>query len=135
MICRRDQNRIVFVRAIEGVRAVRIAAGERRCVANGTVVPIDERDGSLEVPGLYTLFDADANKLVVGIGNPRGKRWIGLWRFAEIGIKDVAIVEGKNASLGEMYRELAGKSVKVSNGFAITAAITVPMASSPPIGR
>lgn len=49
-------------------------------------------------------------------------------RFAEIGIKDVPIVGGKNASLGERYRELAGKGVKVPNGFAITAAATVPMA-------
>ncbi len=81
------------------------------------------------------MFDAEANKLVVGIGNPSGKRCIGLRRFAEIGIKDVAFVGGKNASLGEMYRELAGKGVKVSNGFAITAAVTVPMAASPPIGR
>ncbi|WP_454062999.1 PEP/pyruvate-binding domain-containing protein [Candidatus Nitrospira salsa] len=30
-------------------------------------------------------------------------------------------VGGKNASLGEMFRELADKEVKVPNGFAITA--------------
>jgi pyruvate,water dikinase len=41
--------------------------------------------------------------------------------FAEIGIEDVPVVGGKNASLGEMYRELTGKGVKVPNGFAITA--------------
>jgi pyruvate,water dikinase len=41
--------------------------------------------------------------------------------FAEIGIEDVPLVGGKNASLGEMYRELASKGVKVPNGFAITA--------------
>lgn len=76
---------------------MRIAAGERGCVANGTVVPIDEHDGSLEVPGLWTLFDAEANKLVVGTGNPCGRRCIERRRFAEIGIKDVAFVGGKNA--------------------------------------
>ena len=31
------------------------------------------------------------------------------------------LVGGKNASLGEMYRELATAGVKVPNGFAITA--------------
>lgn len=43
-----------------------------------------------------------------------------LW-FDEIGVDDVPLVGGKNASLGEMYRELASKGVKVPNGFAITA--------------
>ncbi len=41
--------------------------------------------------------------------------------FKEIGIEDVPLVGGKNASLGEMYRELTGKGVKVPNGFAVTA--------------
>jgi len=41
--------------------------------------------------------------------------------FADITIDDVPLVGGKNASLGEMVRELAGQGVKVPNGFAITA--------------
>lgn len=41
--------------------------------------------------------------------------------FSELGIDDVALVGGKNASLGEMYRELTGRGVRVPNGFAITA--------------
>jgi pyruvate,water dikinase len=41
--------------------------------------------------------------------------------FSDIGIDDVALVGGKNASLGEMYRALTPKGVKVPNGFAITA--------------
>ncbi len=41
--------------------------------------------------------------------------------FSEIGIEDVPLVGGKNASLGEMYRELATAGVMVPNGFAITA--------------
>jgi len=41
--------------------------------------------------------------------------------FEEIGIEDIPLVGGKNASLGEMYRELASQGVKVPNGFAITA--------------
>ncbi len=41
--------------------------------------------------------------------------------FNTLGINDVAIVGGKNASLGEMYRRLTEKGVKVPNGFATTA--------------
>ena len=41
--------------------------------------------------------------------------------FSKLGIEDVPIVGGKNASLGEMYRELKRKRVNVPNGFAVTA--------------
>ncbi len=41
--------------------------------------------------------------------------------FEEIGAKDVALVGGKNASLGEMIRNLAKKGVSIPSGFAITA--------------
>jgi pyruvate, water dikinase len=43
-----------------------------------------------------------------------------LW-FDEITITDVALVGGKNASLGEMYQKLTGKGVNIPGGFAITA--------------
>lgn len=43
-----------------------------------------------------------------------------LW-FEEIGIVDVGLVGGKNASLGEMYRKLTKKGISLPNGFAITA--------------
>ncbi len=43
-----------------------------------------------------------------------------LW-FDQLGIEDVPLVGGKNASLGEMYRELTPKGIRVPNGFAITA--------------
>ena len=43
-------------------------------------------------------------------------------RFSELGINDVPLVGGKNASLGEMYRTLSTKGVKIPNGFATTAA-------------
>jgi pyruvate,water dikinase len=43
-----------------------------------------------------------------------------LW-FEEIGIGDVALVGGKNASLGEMYQKLTDKGVNIPGGFAITA--------------
>ena len=41
--------------------------------------------------------------------------------FNEIGIHDIPLVGGKNASLGEMYQKLELQGVKVPNGFAITA--------------
>ncbi len=41
--------------------------------------------------------------------------------FDEVGIDDVPLVGGKNASLGEMYRELSDQGVVVPNGFATTA--------------
>jgi len=43
-----------------------------------------------------------------------------LW-FEELGMRDVPLVGGKNASLGEMIRELGAKGVQVPGGFAITA--------------
>jgi pyruvate,water dikinase len=41
--------------------------------------------------------------------------------FDELGLGDVAQVGGKNASLGELYRQLSPAGVRVPNGFAITA--------------
>lgn len=41
--------------------------------------------------------------------------------FKEISIKDVPLVGGKNASLGEMYCNLTKKGINIPNGFAITA--------------
>jgi len=41
--------------------------------------------------------------------------------FEEIGAKDIALVGGKNASLGEMVRNLGEKGVNIPPGFAITA--------------
>jgi pyruvate,water dikinase len=43
-----------------------------------------------------------------------------LW-FEEVGIADIPFVGGKNASLGEMIRQLQPKGVNVPNGFATTA--------------
>lgn len=43
-----------------------------------------------------------------------------LW-FDEVGISDIPLVGGKNASLGEMIQQLMPKGVSVPNGFATTA--------------
>ncbi len=50
------------------------------------------------------------------MADPRYIRW-----FEDLGMDDVPIVGGKNASLGEMYCELAPLGVKLPNGFAVTA--------------
>jgi len=41
--------------------------------------------------------------------------------FNEVGITDIPQVGGKNASLGEMYRNLSDKGIAVPDGFALTA--------------
>ncbi len=43
-----------------------------------------------------------------------------LW-FDEISIEDVSLAGGKNASLGEMHKNLTKEGVKIPNGFAVTA--------------
>jgi pyruvate,water dikinase len=48
--------------------------------------------------------------------SPKFIKW-----FADTSIADVPLVGGKNASLGEMVRELSTQGVKVPNGFAVTA--------------
>jgi pyruvate,water dikinase len=48
--------------------------------------------------------------------NPKYIRW-----YEEITIKDIPLVGGKNASLGEMYRELTPQGIKIPHGFAVTA--------------
>jgi len=50
---------------------------------------------------------------------PKDKALI-LW-FDEVGIADIPLVGGKNASLGEMIQQLTPKGVNVPNGFATTA--------------
>ncbi len=41
--------------------------------------------------------------------------------FSKISIKDVNLVGGKNASLGEMYSSLSAKGIIIPEGFAVTA--------------
>jgi pyruvate,water dikinase len=41
--------------------------------------------------------------------------------YKDLGIKDVPSVGGKNASLGEMFRTLTAKNIRVPNGFATTS--------------
>jgi pyruvate, water dikinase len=56
---------------------------------------------------------------LVRVPSATNTSWI-RW-FSDIGIGDIPLVGGKNASLGEMYRELQPKGVRVPGGFAVTA--------------
>ena len=42
-------------------------------------------------------------------------------KFNEVGLSDVPLVGGKNASLGEMHRNLTSRGITVPDGFCITA--------------
>jgi len=44
-----------------------------------------------------------------------------IYWFEEIAIKDVPLVGGKNASLGEIYQNLQSQGINIPNGFAISA--------------
>lgn len=49
------------------------------------------------------------------------KRVDGIRWFDSLGLEDIPLVGGKNASLGELYRELGADHVNVPNGYALTA--------------
>ena len=50
------------------------------------------------------------------MATPRSKQLV-LW-FNQLGIKDVPLVGGKNASLGELISQLSAAGVRVPPGFA-----------------
>ncbi len=58
-------------------------------------------------------------KAGVSPSGDKTKRFI-LW-FDELGMEDVPLVGGKNASLGEMYNNLTSLGVNIPYGFAVTA--------------
>ena len=55
-------------------------------------------------------------EVLLGMLKTRWTRW-----FSDIGMDDVPLVGGKNASLGEMTRELGALGVRVPDGYAVTA--------------
>ncbi len=63
----------------------------------------------------------------------KSKKFI-LW-FSQIGMKDLDLVGGKNASLGEMYRKLTKKGINVPNGFAVTSSAYKHFLKKTGIGR
>ncbi len=67
-----------------------------------------QKQNSVDFVPTYAQSNLDKSKAFV------------LW-FDQVGIADVPLVGGKNASLGEMYRHLAPKGVTIPNGFATTS--------------
>ncbi|HAB18139.1 MAG TPA: phosphoenolpyruvate synthase, partial [Verrucomicrobiales bacterium] len=74
---------------------------------------------SQQTEGLESVTRARGATPAVGTNSPAPPRFI-KW-FDDITIADVPLVGGKNASLGEMVRELKPMGVSVPDGFAITA--------------
>ena len=48
-----------------------------------------------------------------------------IYWFADIGLRDVPLVGGKNASLGELHRELKGVGVRVPDAVLRTTRLVV----------
>ena len=44
-----------------------------------------------------------------------------IFKLRDVGVGDVALVGGKNASSGELIRNLAGKGIRIPDGFAVSA--------------
>jgi pyruvate,water dikinase len=73
--------------------------------------------GLMDRPGpIISIGDDDHLQHMSTPAPPRFIKW-----FADICIGDIPLVGGKNASLGEMFRELSSQGVKVPEGFAVTA--------------
>ncbi|HXG46552.1 MAG TPA: phosphoenolpyruvate synthase [Methylomirabilota bacterium] len=71
-------------------------------------------------PARATTLAAQRRPARAAKTKPAGDRRFVRW-FADLSLNDVPLVGGKNASLGEMYRELTPQGVRVPNGFAVTA--------------
>lgn len=69
--------------------------------------------------GLQFVIPASQNRRMSTASLAPALRYIRA--FDEIGARDVGIVGGKNASLGELYRKLRPQGIPVPNGFAVTA--------------
>lgn len=52
---------------------------------------------------------------------PKSKKEKYIFWFDEIDNKDIELVGGKNASLGEMYQKLTKNDINIPNGFAVSA--------------
>src|SRR5690606_11036967 len=111
--------------ALFGAAPRRMAGGVPAC---GTCEPASSRKPPYaSVQNLPMLLDRRTAILGRG-GHPptareedmtRSNPWL-VW-FDEVGLDDVALVGGKNASLGEMRRALVPMGIRVPDGFATTA--------------
>lgn len=82
--------------------------------------PFNEASGKkLGTAGLQFVTTAAQNHLMTTAAVRPALTYVRA--FSDIGADDVATVGGKNASLGELYRELRPKGIPVPGGFAVTA--------------
>jgi pyruvate,water dikinase len=65
-------------------------------------------------------MQTDRNLDVVSLQDSSKEQALILW-FEQVGMADVPLVGGKNASLGEMIQQLTPKGINVPTGFATTA--------------
>jgi pyruvate,water dikinase len=92
-----------------------------RCVAGGQTrrgrpeLPADRRVTRVRPAGFLVTIESCARA-----GRRSAMQWV-RW-FGELGIADVPLVGGKNASLGEMIRELSPRGIRIPDGYAVTAA-------------
>ena len=117
-----DKYRAKVTSKCEGMHGLRLTTGKIFII----VFPLhsDRQPRTAEHITYILLFVQLFYKKAYGLGDEsmgqaHDEKLI-LW-FDEIGIEDVPLVGGKNASLGEMYQHLTGKGVAVPHGFAITA--------------
>jgi pyruvate,water dikinase len=107
-------------------REAELTGPNKKCVANDkhwavgrggwTNVIFKKKEERLETMSLRMIQTAQPAGEGPKTSGPRFIR-----KFNEISIADIPLVGGKTASLGEMFRELEPKGVKVPDGFAITA--------------
>ena len=64
---------------------------------------------------MYNFYIFNVNLIII-MAEENFIKW-----FSEVGIDDVPMVGGKNAALGEMFRNLVPLGVNVPDGFALTA--------------
>lgn len=78
---------------------------------------VARRLNSVQIDRMIHVWNGlqQGTKMTTSIGT-KLIRW-----FDQISMEDVAIVGGKNASLGEMVRALTPRGIRVPNGFATTA--------------
>jgi pyruvate,water dikinase len=70
---------------------------------------------------MVTVRSTDSTQVASPLSSQLAKDQAFVLWFNQVGIEDVGLVGGKNASLGEMIQQLTPKGVNVPTGFAVTA--------------
>jgi hypothetical protein len=114
-IDRNGTNREVALAALL-TKTTRLAPESRNGVSTPTALEDGQFDlGTVDASGPLNQLNRSIfpENLIMA---PQFIRW-----FADLGMDDIPSVGGKNANLGELYRELTPRGIRVPNGFAVTA--------------